>query len=326
MSTDKDITKWASSDGHFKRQASVFRDCVSKDPNAKYPAEKGRYHLYVSYACPWAHRALLVRALKGLEDVISVSVVHPHMNKQGWSFNGVGYEGQGSDNGKVADVYPDTVNNFDLLQELYFHHEPDYSGRYTVPVVWDKKTSKIVNNESSEIVRFLYTEFDDLVSEDKKGVTYYPEKLRKEIDELNSWVYDTVNNGVYKSGFATTQEAYLENVKSLAGSLDRLNKMLEGKDYLIGDTLTEADIRLYPTIIRFDPVYVGHFKCNVGTIRHDYPNLNRWMKNLYWKNDAFKSTTQFDHIKIHYYTSHPQINPTRIVPYGPIPAIEPLDA
>jgi len=308
-----DITKWASTDGHYRRAPSSFRDTISKD--GKFTPEKGRYHLFVSYACPWAHRTIIFRELKGLQDIIGVSVVSPKMSTDGWPF-------------AAADEFPgadkEPFYGFKHIKELYFKAEPDYSGRFTVPVLWDTKHETIVNNESSEIIRMLNTAFNDIIPEDKKKLHFYPESLRTEIDALNEWVYDTVNNGVYKSGFATTQEAYESNVKPLFASLDRLEGILKGKDYLIGDQLTEADVRLYTTIVRFDPVYVGHFKCNLGTIRHDYPNIHAWLKKLYWNNPAFKITTNFEHIKTHYYWSHTQINPTRIVPSGPKLHIEPL--
>ncbi|QRV91617.1 glutathione S-transferase [Ceratobasidium sp. AG-Ba] len=316
MSTDKsdaqkNITKWASTDGHFRRQVSSFRDVIEK--GGKYEPEKGRYHVFVSYACPWAHRVLITRVLLKLEDVIGLSVVSPRMGNLGWPF-------------AAADEFPgadsDPIQNSNHMRDLYFKADPEYSGRFTVPIVWDKKNSTIVNNESSEIIRFLNTAFRDLA--EPVDIDIYPEPLRKEIDDFHSWVYDTVNNGVYKCGFATTQEAYETAVGPLFASLDRLEKMIEGKTYFIGDRLTEADIRLYTTIVRFDPVYHGHFKCNVKSIRHDYPNINRWMKNLYWNEPAFKTTTNFEHIKTHYYWSHTQINPTRIVPVGPHPNIESL--
>jgi len=301
-------------DGAFKRADASFRNHVAK--GGQFTPEKGRYHLYVSYACPWAHRTLILRELKGLHDIISLSVVSPHMGANGWPF-------------ATADEFPgatpDHVNNAQHVKDLYLGVDPDYGGRFTVPILWDKQTKTIVNNESSEIIRVFNSEFNDIVSPEHAKLDLYPQELRKEIDEVNSWVYDTVNNGVYKSGFATTQTAYEAAVKPLFDSLDRLEKMLEGKEYLIGNQLTEADVRLYTTIVRFDPVYHGHFKCNFRTIRGGYPNLNRWMKNLYWKNDAFKSTTEFNHIKTHYYWSHTTINPTRIVPKGPVPVIEPLN-
>jgi len=250
------------------------------------------------------------------------------MGEKGWSWvpHGDAYKGQGLPKGKTEpdNIIPDTLYGVKYLRELYYKAQSDYEGRFTVPVLWDKKKETIVNNESSEIIRMMNEEFDDVIDPKYKGITFYPKEHQKEIDELNSWVYDTVNNGVYRSGFATTQEAYEENVTKLFDSLDRLEDILKGgKEYLIGDKLTEADIRLYTTIVRFDPVYLFHFKCNLkGSIRHSYPELNRWLRNLYWTNPAFKDTTEFDHIKIHYFTSHPQINPTRIVPKGPEPPIE----
>ncbi|KAF8342906.1 glutathione S-transferase [Cantharellus anzutake] len=311
-----DITRWASEDGHFRRQASVFRDTI--EPNGAFPPEAGRYHLYVSFACPWAQRTLIVRKLKGLEDAIGVTIVSPLLGENGWPFANAAAFPQAEEDS----LHPE----FKHLKELYFQVNPEYKGRFTVPVLWDKKNETIVNNESSEIIRILNTSFDQFsASEVQRKLDLYPEPLRGEIDATNSWVYDTVNNGVYKAGFATIQNAYDVAVKRLFESLDRLEKIFSGdKNYLVGDQLTEADVRLYTTIVRFDPVYHGHFKCNLGSIRHDYPNINRWVKNLYWNNAAFKDTTNFSHIKTHYYWSHPQINPTRIVPLGPKVDIEPL--
>jgi len=313
-SGQSDIQKMKpEADGSFKRAPSSFRDFIQK--GGKFEAKKGRYHLYVSYACPWATRTLIVRKLKGLENFISVSVVSPHMGDLGWPFSTADdYEGTDAD----------PLHNSKHVRDLYLRVDPNYSGRFTVPILWDKETSTIVNNESSEIIRMFNTEFNELLGDEFSQVDLYPQALRQEIDDINDWVYPTVNNGVYRSGFASTQEAYLTAVNDVFSSLDKLEKMLQGKDYLVGDKLTEADIRLWVTIIRFDPVYVGHFKCNQGTIRHDYPAINSWMKKLYWNNDAFKSSTNFDHIKTHYYWSHQFINPTRIVPKGPIPNIEPL--
>ncbi|ORY25172.1 glutathione S-transferase [Naematelia encephala] len=331
MSENKDkITGWADKDGHFKRQNSSFRDRISVD--GPFPPEKGRYHLYVSLACPWAHRALIVRKLKGLEDFISVSTVHPHMLEGGWHFvtpSNASKEPSPA-SAHSFDTFPaatdDKLFGVSYLRELYFKAQPDYSARFTVPVVWDTKQNTIVNNESSEVIRDFNTAFNSLLPQgEKKALDLYPEELRAEIDELNDWVYNDVNNGVYKSGFATTQEAYEKAVIPLFKALDKLEKQLsDGREFLIGGRLTEADIRLYTTIIRFDPVYVGHFKCNLGTIRHNYPYINKWLKNLYWNNPAFKDTTNFEHIKEHYHYSHAQINPTRIVPLGPQPNIEPL--
>jgi len=307
-----DIMK-LENDGSFKRKASSFRNFIEK--GGKFEAEKDRYHLFVSYACPWAHRTLIMRKLKGLEDIIPFTVVSPRMGEHGWPFASV-------------DEFPganaDPLYNSSHMKDLYLKADQDYDGRFTVPVLWDKKLHTIVNNESSEIIRIFNTAFNDMIPEANAKIDIYPEPHRKEIDEINSWVYDTVNNGVYKSGFASTQSAYEAAVKPVFASLDRLEKILEGKEYLVGDTLTEADIRLYVTIVRFDPVYVGHFKCNINTIRGGYPAIHAWLRKLYWNFPAFKETTNFDHIKTHYYWSHKFINPTRNVPIGPIPPIEPL--
>ncbi|BEJ12045.1 hypothetical protein CspHIS471_0205050 [Cutaneotrichosporon sp. HIS471] len=312
-------------DGAYKRQVSSFRHHIEKD--GKFPPEKGRYHLYVSYACPWAHRALIVRKLKGLDDFIDFSVVHPHLLEGGWHFVPASMEndppapwGAHSD-----ETFPgstiDKLSKFDHLSQVYYKAEPDYTARYTVPVLFDKKDGTIVSNESSEIIRDLTQAFDDLLPAGKgKDLDLYPEELRAEIDALNEWVYDGINNGVYKSGFASTQEAYDNAVKVLVESLDRVEGILaDGREFLIGGRLTEADIR-------YDPVYYVHFKCNWGMIRHDYPHLHRWVRNLYWNYPAFKETTHFDHIREHYFYSHKQINPYRIVPYGPNVNIEPLDS
>ncbi|KAL8292698.1 hypothetical protein RQP46_001310 [Phenoliferia psychrophenolica] len=328
----KDITSWASKDGQFKRLPSTFRSHIEQ--GGQFAPDKGRYILYVSLACPWAHRTLIVRQLKGLEAFIDVAVVHPFMGAMGWSFYPPirGAEGEypattgetGPDDG-MAGVIRDPLYDAKFARDLYFRADKDYSGRFTVPILWDKKTETIVNNESSEIIRMLNSEFNSELPSSFASLDLYPSSLRSDIDAQNSWVYDTVNNGVYKSGFATTQKAYEANVVPLFESLDRLEKILDGgKDYVVGEQMTEADVRLFTTIIRFDPVYVSHFKCNIGTIRKNYPNLNLWMKKLYSKYPAFKDTTNFEHIKAHYFTSHPQINPTRVVPVGPLPPIEAL--
>ncbi|KAF9225863.1 hypothetical protein BS17DRAFT_568120 [Gyrodon lividus] len=313
-SPQSDIGKMKlESDGSFKRAASAFRDWIQKD--GEFAAEKDRYHLYVSYSCPWATRTLITRKLKGLEDIIPVTVVSPHMGENGWPFANVDpYPG--------ADVDP--LFDSQHVKDLYYKADPNYGGRFTVPVLWDKKKNTVVNNESSEIIRMFNTAFNDMIPPEKASVDIYPEAHRQEIDSINEWVYDTVNNGVYKTGFAGSQDAYEKAVYPLFDSLDRLEKMLTGKDYLVGDKLTEADIRLFVTIIRFDPVYVGHFKCNLRTIRNGYPALHLWMRKLYWSNDAFQSTTNFQHIKVHYYWSQTKVNPTRVVAVGPTPDIEPL--
>ncbi|KAK9246099.1 glutathione S-transferase [Lipomyces tetrasporus] len=311
-----EILKWASTDGEFRRRPSSYRSFISREPGAQYPPEKGRYHLYISWACPWAHRTAIVRKLKGLEGIIDLSVVDWYLGEMGWKFS-TPEETPGST--------IDPVHNSSYLRELYFRMNPGHDGRFTVPVLWDKKTDTLVNNESSEIIRMFNEEFDDLVDDKFKGVTFYPKSLRKDIDELNEWVYDTVNNGVYKAGFATKQEVYESHVVTLFKSLDRLEDILAKSTgpYLFGDVLTEADIRLYTTIIRFDSVYVQHFKCNIGMIRQNYPQLHKWLRHLYWDIPEFKDTTNFEHIKKHYTKSHRQINPFGITPVGPLPDIEP---
>ncbi|KAH7910114.1 glutathione S-transferase [Hygrophoropsis aurantiaca] len=322
MTTTKGASEWSDigkmkteADGSFKRGASSFRSWIKT--GTEFAPEKNRYHLYVSYACPWATRTLITRKLKGLEEIIPVSVVSPHMGEDGWPFANV-------DPFPDADVDP--LYNSSHVKDLYFRADPNYTGRFTVPVLWDTKTHTIVNNESSEIIRMFNTEFNDLISPEKATIDIYPEAHRKEIDNINEWVYDTVNNGVYKAGFASTQEAYEKAVYPLFVSLDRLEKMLAGKDYLVGNTLTEADIRLFVTIIRFDPVYVGHFKCNIRDIRSGYPAIHTWLRKLYWNNSVFKDTTNFEHIKVHYYWSQTKVNPTRVVAVGPDPDIKPLNA
>jgi len=302
--------------GEFKRQQSSFRDWISNDPKAKFPAEKGRYHLYVSYACPWAHRALIVRKLKGLEEIIPFTSVHWHMEEKGWRFATQDEQIPGEN------TQPDPLHKKNThLRDLYFSVNPDYEGRFTVPTLWDTKQETIVNNESSEIIRMFYTAFDDLLDEKYKNLHLFPDDMKDKIEEVNKWTYDDINNGVYKSGFATTQEAYERNVKTLFKSLDRteeiLSKSIEKGPYYFGDKLTEADVRLYTTIVRFDPVYVQHFKCNLKDIRSGYPHLHRWVRHLYWQVPAFGETTQFEHIKKHYTKSHKQINPFGITPLGP---------
>ncbi|KAL5522582.1 GTO2 [Sanghuangporus baumii] len=318
VSHQTDISRMQSEgDGTFKRKPSVFRSWIEK--GGKFEPERDRYHLYVSYACPWACRTLITRKLKGLEEIIPFTSVSPRMGEHGWPFANV-------DPFPAAGVDP--INHAEHIKDLYLKADPNYSGRFTVPVLWDKKHQTIVNNESSEIIRIFNSVFNELIEdEQKRKVDIYPEGLRKEIDELNEWVYDGINNGVYKSGFASTQAAYEKAVTQVFDSLDRIEKILEAKknkEFLIGNQLTEADVRLFVTIVRFDPVYVGHFKCNFRTIRNGYPNIHYWLRKLYWINPAFSTTTNFDHIKTHYYWSHPHINPTRIVPVGPIPNIEPL--
>ncbi|KAI8342143.1 glutathione S-transferase [Chlamydoabsidia padenii] len=302
----KNILNWASKDGEFRRQTSSFRDFVSADATATFAAEPDRYHLYVSYACPWAHRAIALRALKGLDSLIGLSVVDYFLGEKGWKF---------STEEECPGAIPDTVNNATHIRDLYFKANPDYQGRFTVPVLWDKKLNTIVNNESSEIIRMFNTAFNDYLPEDKKALNFYPESLQKEIDEWNTPIYDNVNNGVYKSGFATTQQAYENNVYNVFTWLDKIEKHLESTDYLVANTLTEADLRLWTTVIRFDPVYFGHFKCNIKGIEKDYPNILEWARRIY-QLPGVAATVNMDHIKKHYYMSHLQINPTGVVPVG----------
>ncbi len=287
-----------SESGEFQRQQSAFRDAV--DVSGPHPPAAGRYHLYVSLACPWAHRTIIARRIKGLEDAISMSVVDPIRDERGWAFR----EGRGHG--------PDPVNGFAFLMEAYRATDPDFEGRVTVPVLWDRETRSIVNNESSDLLRQLNASFGDLATSD---YDLYPAELRDEIDEVNASVYDHVNNGVYRAGFATSQEAYEAAVRALFAELDRLDARLTDRRFLVGERLTEADIRLFTTLIRFDAVYVGHFKCNVRRIA-DYPALSRYLGELYARPE-FGPTVDFDHIKRHYYVTHGAINPTGIVPVGP---------
>lgn len=297
-----------STGGHFKRDQSRFRNWVTADgepgPSGEggFKAEAHRYHLYVSLACPWAHRTLIFRKLKGLENLIGLSIVHPLMLDKGWEF-------RPQDD---ADATPDHLFGADALWQVYTRAKNDYSGRVTVPVLWDKDRNTIVSNESAEIIRMFNSAFDGLTGSTED---FYPQDLRNEIDALNEKIYDTVNNGVYKAGFATTQEAYEENVSKLFETLDALEDRLATRRYLCGARLTEADWRLFTTLVRFDAVYVGHFKCNIRRIA-DYPNLSGYLRDLY-QHPGVAETVNFRHIKHHYYRSHKTINPTGIVPVGP---------
>jgi putative glutathione S-transferase len=293
----------ASSGGRFVRKESAFRDRISADGSTGFPAALDRYHLYVSLACPWAHRTLVFRALKRLEKAIPVSVVHPLMLENGWEF------------GEYPGATGDPLLGSDYLHQVYTRAKPDYTGRVTVPVLWDKQTGTIVNNESAEIIRMFNTAFDGLEGVGNPELDLYPEDLRDEIDTLNARVYDAVNNGVYKCGFATTQEAYDEAFEALFAELDALEARLKGRRWLFGERQTEADWRLFTTLVRFDPVYVGHFKCNLRRIAN-YPNLSRYLKDL-CAVPGVAATLDIDHIKRHYYGSHRSINPTGIVPRGP---------
>jgi putative glutathione S-transferase len=301
--------KWydtKSTGGRFERSQSQMRNWITRDgapgPSGEggFAAEAGRYHLYVSLACPWAHRTLIFRRLKGLEAMIDVSVVHWHMGENGWTF-----QEEGGATG-------DRLYHASRLHQIYTKARPVYSGRVTVPVLWDKDRETIVNNESAEIIRMFNSAFDDLGAAEGD---YFPEALRDEIDQINAEVYDNVNNGVYKAGFATTQDAYEDALHPLFRTLDQLEQRLAERRYLAGDRVTEADWRLFTTLIRFDPVYVGHFKCNLKRLV-DYPHLFAYARALYqWPGVA--ETVDFHHIKHHYYGSHKSINPTGIVPEGP---------
>jgi len=331
------ITDWVKpgdSSGEFKRQTSSFRSCISSAPGARFPPEAGRYHLYVSYACPWAHRTLITRKLKALEDVVSFSVVHWHLAEGGWRFVRPDAEEDAAVLDKNLNVVPSPVRGheqFTHLRDVYLQSDPDYSARVTVPVLYDTKTRTIVSNESSEILRMLNTEFNTLISDPvAAALDLYPQPLRDDIEAAEKWHYDDINNGVYKSGFATTQDAYERNVRTLFDALDRVETHLAARPasqqfWFPGDAPTEVDVRLFVTMIRFDPVYVQHFKCNVRDVRAGYPAIHLWLRNLYWRLPAFRETTVFEHIKKHYMISHRQINPLGIVPVGPVPDVIPLD-
>ena len=290
--------------GRFQRNPTTFRDRITADGASGFPAVSDRYHLYVSYACPWAHRTLIMRNIKGLNDAISISVVDPLMGENGWKFS------------NFPGTIPDTVNNTDYLRKVYAIADSNYTGRVTVPILWDKQTSTIVNNESREIMRMFDTEFGDLASR----VDLYPDKLQSKIDAAIDDIYDPINNGVYKAGFAKSQSAYEEAVKELFAALDYWEDILAEQEYVCGDILTEADICMFTTLFRFDAVYYVHFKCNVRHI-WDYPNLWHYLRRIY-QYPGVKETCNLEHIKLHYYQSHPHINPSGIVPTGPAIAFE----
>jgi putative glutathione S-transferase len=299
MSNIAPFPKESDEEGAFVRQDSVFRDRVTADGSSGLPAVAGRYHLYVSLACPWAHRAVIVRELKGLQDAIGVTVVDPIRDERGWRF----LPGE-----------PDPLNGWAFLSEGYLASDPAFAGRVTVPVLWDKETGRIVNNESAEIIEMLSCEFDAVAAH--PDLDLYPPALRAEIDTLNDQIYDTVNNGVYKSGFAATQRAYEESVYPLFATLDELEERLATRRFLFGAEQTLADWRLFTTLVRFDAVYHGHFKCNIRKIA-EYPNLFGYLRDLY-QTGGVAETVDFDHIKRHYYVTHTSINPTQIVPVGPV--------
>jgi glutathionyl-hydroquinone reductase len=292
-----------AADGSFQRQEDAFRDWVTADGSSGYPAQSGRYHLYVSLACPWACRTIIVRKLKGLEDAIGMTVVDPIRDERGWRF--------------AAD-HRDPNNGWRFLSEAYIAGDPAYSGRVTVPVLWDKRRGRIVSNSDDDIMRMFEGEFDAFAGNPQLDL--YPPHLRAEIDDLNALLYDTFNDGVYRAGFATTQAAYERAAYRVFETLDRMEERLAGRRYLFGARPLEADWRFFVTLVRFDPVYYGHFKCNLRRIV-DYPNLYGYLRDLY-QIPGIAETVDFDHIKRHYYVTHDDINPTRIVPIGPLQDLE----
>lgn len=287
--------------GRFVRPESPFRGWVTRDGSSGFPAEAGRYHLYVALACPWAHRTLLFRKLKGLEKAVTLSVADPIMTDEGWHFS----EGPG--------CIPDTVNGCRYLREVYLKADPHYTGRVTTPLLWDKMAGTAVSNESADILRMFNSAFDEIAEE---PIDFYPPEHREAIDEVNGWVYSAVNNGVYKAGFAQTQDAYEEAYDALFSALDAIEERLGQHRYLVGNRLTEADWRLFTTLVRFDSVYYSHFKCNRQRMI-DFRNLSGYLRELY-QVPGVAETVSFDHIKRHYYGSHPGLNPTGIVPKGPV--------
>jgi glutathionyl-hydroquinone reductase len=290
-----------AADGRFVRQEDAFRDWVTADGRSGYPAEAGRYHLYVSLACPWAHRTIIVRRLRGLEAAIGMTVVDPVRDERGWAFrDGPGFS-------------RDPINGFHFLSEAYLATDPTYTRRVTVPVLWDTRTKHIVSNSDDDIMRMFECEFNAFAA---NGLDLYPAAHRDDIDRLNAWVYETLNDGVYRAGFATAQAAYEQAAYRVFETLDELETRLSARRYLFGATPLETDWRTFVTLIRFDPVYYGHFKCNLRRI-YDYPNLYGYLRDLY-QYDRVAGTVNFDHIKRHYYYTHDDINPTRIVPIGPL--------
>ena len=295
-------------DGEFQRQTTTFHDRIRDDADARFPAEAGRYHLYVSYACPWAHRTLLVRALKGLQEAISVDVVDPYRGEGGWQFTP-----------EKAGCTADSIADSEYLRERYQQADDDVTCRVTVPVLWDKKEGTIVNNESAEIVRMLDTEMNSVATRD---VDLYPEGYQDEVDRIIDEIYDPINNGVYRAGFAKSQDAYDQAVEELFEALDHWDDVLADQRYLAGDRLTEADICMFTTLVRFDEVYHTHFMCNKQFI-HQYDNLWPYLRDLY-QTPGVADTVEMDHIKEHYYTTHPDVTPTRIIAAGPDPEFESL--
>jgi len=286
-------------EGEFKRMESTFRNWITSDGSSEFKAEADRYHLYVSNACPWAHRTVIFRKLKKLKNIIGLSIVEAEMLDDGWTFSEQG-------------DYIDHLHGFKFAHEIYTRADKEFTGQITVPILWDKKLNTIVNNESSEIIRMLNSEFNEFT--DVK-TDFYPQALRDDIDKVNQPIYDNINNGVYRCGFATSQTAYEDAFDRLFNELDQLEKTLSAKRYLLGDVLTEADWRLFTTLIRFDAVYVGHFKCNLKRI-DDYPNLSNYLRELY-QMPGIAQTVDIEYIKRHYYFSHTRVNPTQLIPKGP---------
>src|SRR5262245_26405526 len=300
MTGKAQVPQEQSAEGEFKRQADVFRGWVASDGSSGFPAEINRYHLYVSLACPWAHRTIIVRKLKKLESVIGMTVVDPIRDERGWALrNGPGHSA-------------DPLNGFHFLSEAYRATDPSYRSRVTVPVLWDSVTKRIVSNSDDDLIRMFNNAFDRFTD---TRIDLYPERLRREIDELNTFIYENINDGVYRAGFATSQRVYERAVLRLFAALDQLNDRLKDRRFLFGSEFVETDWRLFVTLVRFDAVYHGHFKCNIRRII-DYPNLFGYLKDLY-QTDGIAETVNFDHIKCHYYITHDDINPTRIVPLGP---------
>jgi glutathionyl-hydroquinone reductase len=287
--------------GQFVRPSTTFRSSITADGSNGFKAENDRYHLYVSLACPWAHRTLIMRQLKGLTEAISLSIVDPVMGDRGWQFS------------DAPGCIPDTINHANFLWEIYLQAQPDYTGRVTVPILWDKQTQTIVNNESREIIRMLDTECEAIAT---NSLDLYPRKLQETIDRTIDAIYQPINNGVYRAGFATTQSAYEQGVTELFEALDHWEKVLGQQRFLCGDHLTEADLCLFTTLLRFDAVYYVHFKCNLRRIV-EYPNLWGYLREIY-QYPGIKETCNLDHIKQHYYRSHPKVNPLGIVPLGPV--------
>lgn len=290
-------------------------------PDGPFLPEKGRYRLYIGLFCPFAHRANLIRHLKGLTDIIPITVVKPYPKGDGDGWPGWQFPATESE---YPGATPDPLFNYKYLHELYFRDDPEYKGRYSVPVLWDTKTNSLVNNESAELLRDLQTAFNSILPEDKAEIDLYPEHLRATIDEITVWMQRDLNSGVYKPGFAKTQEVYDKKLLPVFAALNKLEKIIAayGGPFILGREMTELDVRAYATIVRFDSIYVYVFKCNLGTIRHDYPQLNNWLKNLYWNVPGFRETTDFTHIKDNYIKSHLHMHPYGIVPMGPYHLVE----